>query len=72
MSFGRGERDTATALRAKIQKALKDNTVELEEGVHASSLKSLVMERLREGKAIPHDLFSIHEFNKAVIKPPKK
>lgn len=48
--------------------AQRFDEVELKEDVHAATLKSFVMERLREGDAIPHDLFGIMPFNKAVVK----
>ena len=69
VSFGRGEREDATeAIQVMSEAGLEP---ELKEEVHHSTLESFVKERLEAGDDIPFDLFGVHQFNKAVIKPKK-
>lgn len=40
-------------------------------GVHPATLKALVKEQLAQGVEFPEECFSVHQYKKAVIKPPK-
>lgn len=56
-SFGRGEKEEADALRARLNELgvpFKDK-----EDVHHSTLASFVKEKEKAGQSIPHDLFSV-------------
>ena len=66
ITFGRGDHDEAVAVRDELSE--KYEGVELKEDVHFQTLKSFVREQVSEGKPIPFDLFSIHPYQKAVIR----
>ena len=66
VEFNRGDRENAIALYNTLNDL--GETPAVSESVHHSTLKSFVKERLREGEAVPHDLFGIHPFTKATIK----
>jgi len=68
VQFGKGEHTAAEEVTEKLRAQFAKNPVMLEETVHPQTLKSFVKERLSAGDAIPHDLFSIFVFTKAVIK----
>lgn len=71
VAFGRGERDQATLLAAKIQEDTGASPA-VKEAVHPATLKSFVKEQMELGVAIPFDVFGIHPFNKAKLKAAKK
>lgn len=62
VAFGRGEHEAAVACAQSIGG-------ELVERVHPATLKSFVKERLAAGNAVPFDLFGIHPYAKARLKP---
>ena len=66
LQFDRGDRDAAVA----AAKLIAENGYQpsVEENVHHSTLKAFVKEQLSEGKEVPLDLFSVHPFDKAVVK----
>lgn len=66
LAFGRGDHDTATAVRDRL--AADYDGVELKEEVHHSTLKAFVKERMAAGDKIPMDLFNVYPYNKAIIK----
>ena len=64
--FPRGAHDEAEQVAHSIEDDQAE--VQLNENVHPQTLKAWVRERLQEGEAIPFDLFSVHPYNKAVVK----
>lgn len=63
--FGMSEKDKALQLVENLQH--HGVAVELKQGIHPSTLKSFIRERLDKEERIPFDLFGIVPFNKAVI-----
>lgn len=45
---------------------------DLDQSIHAATLKAFVKEQMAEGTALPLDIFDIHNFKKATIKKGKK
>lgn len=68
VQFGKGEHDEAAKIAATLQSKYKDHVVALDESVHHSTLKAFVKERMKEGEAIPIDLFGVYPYTMAVIK----
>lgn len=64
--FGKDERDEALECAQELMN--KHFNVKFDEGVHPSTLKSFIKERLAVGDEIPMDLFSVHPYNVATIK----
>ncbi len=63
--FGMSERDKALELVDNLKS--HGVAVEMKQGIHPSTLKSFIKERLEKEERIPFDLFGIVPFNKAVI-----
>lgn len=63
--FGMSERDKALELVDNLKH--HGVAVEMKQGIHPSTLKSFIKERLEKEERIPFDLFGIVPFNKAVI-----
>lgn len=70
VDFAADEGEEAAAAAVSIAEEL-GREVSVAEKVHPSTLKSFVKEQLAAGVAIPFDLFGIHPFNKAKVKPPR-
>lgn len=70
VTFGAGEHDNAVGLAQKL--AGDGFSADMAEGVHPSTLKAFVRERLAAGQDIPFDVFGIFPFSKAVIKESKR
>lgn len=70
LSFGRGEKDKATKVAQKVAKLHSD--LEVNESIHAATLKAFVKERLKNAEPIPQDLFGVRAFSKAVVKKQSK
>lgn len=69
--FDRGEAEAAREFAAEIAEST-GHIPQVVETVHASTLKAFVKEQLAAGRAVPFDLFAIHPFNRARLKPPKR
>lgn len=67
-TFGRGEGDAAQEF-AQTVAATTGQAPQVVERVHPATLKSFIKEQLAAGTAVPFDLFGIHPFNKARLKP---
>jgi hypothetical protein len=68
LAFGKGQHDDAAALAKELQQKYPDNPAELDEGVHPSTLKAFVKERMTKGEPVPTDLFGVFFYKKAVVK----
>lgn len=68
IAFGKGQHDSAAALTKELQQKYPDNPASLDEGVHPSTLKAFVKERMEKGEPVPVDLFGVFFYKKAVVK----
>jgi hypothetical protein len=71
--FGRGEKDKAEKLAEQLRK--KGIEVDVEQTIHAQTLKAFVQERMTdtESKVVfPAELFGARAYNIAKVKPKKK
>ncbi len=65
VAFERGQHDEAEKLAAEL--GLTVPNLNLTETVHSATLKSFVKEQLREGHAIPMDLFGVFPYSIAKV-----
>lgn len=67
ITFGKGEKERKA--EAQLIKTLEKMQVPYDNkrGVHASTLKAFVIDRLKKGQVIDMDLFSVHETKKTKV-----
>ena len=68
-TFGRGEDDKASAFKAFAEK--EGYVAEQETGIHHSTLRAFVKERVENGDDFPMELFGAYVGQRAIIKRSK-
>lgn len=68
-TFGRGEDDKASAFKAFAEK--EGYFAEQETGIHHSTLRAFVKERVENGDDFPMELFGAYVGQRAIIKRSK-
>jgi hypothetical protein len=68
--FGRGDLEHAKEALALLQE--QGYSANMDQSIHAMTLKAFVKERLEAGDSIPLDTFGVFEFKEAKITLPKK